>query len=283
MGIISSTYTGPIYDDTATTTETTGVETGMGQEAFLKMFLAQVTNQNPLDPMDNTEFTAQLAQFSSLEQLQLINENLGSLSTLETVMNRTSALSYLGKEVIFSGGAVPVVDGVAGKVTFDLESDAAELRATIYDANGDLVADLDAGAMEAGSNTFQWDGTDYDGDKVEDGAYVIRLTAYDSDGQTVSISNKLIRATVTGYQVGDDGKDYLLIGDTALGLNDVLAVNATTTTTTTSTSNNSTKDLVDYLNSLTSDESDTADLEEGSMSDFLNALVTAGSLAAALL
>ena len=174
MSIVSSTYTGAVYDDTTTTTDTTGIDTGMGMDAFLTMFLAQVTNQNPLDPMDNTEFTAQLAQFSSLEQLTEINESLESLSTLETVMNRTTALSYLGKEVSFEGDVVPVVDGEAGKITFDLE-EAAEVRASIYDSSGNFVADVGVGDLEAGSHTFQWDGTDYNGDTVADGAYTVNL------------------------------------------------------------------------------------------------------------
>ena len=279
MSTVSSTYTGTLYDDSTTTTKTTGIETGMGQDAFLKMFLAQVTNQNPLDPMDNTEFTAQLAQFSSLEQLQQINESLESLSSLETVMNRTSALSYLGKEVTFEGDVIPVANGQAAKVTFDLEA-AAEVRATIYDSEGNLVADVDVGELDAGSHTFKWDGTDYNGDAVADGAYTIRLNAYDEDGYTVAISNEKIVAKVTGYQPGEDGEDYLLIGTTALSLDDVLSVNATETTTATTSS---TEDLVEYLNSLTAGETDAADLEEGSMSDFLKALATAGTLAAALL
>ena len=96
----------------------------------------------------------------------------------------------------------------------------------------------------------------------------------------MAISNQKIVAKVTGYQPGDDGEDYLLIGDTALSVDDVLSVHTTSNTT---SSDASTEDLVEYLNSLTTGESDSADLEEGSMSDFLKALATAGSLAAALL
>ncbi|MBA4357939.1 MAG: flagellar hook capping protein [Desulfovibrio sp.] len=207
----------------SSTTSKTGTASGMGQEAFLKMFMAQMTNQNPLDPMDNTEFTAQLAQFSSLEQLTKISKSMEGLSSLQDTMTQTQVLGYLGKEVTMSGNQLTVSDGQAGKASFTLASNA-NVKAIITDSTGAVVASKSLGSLSAGSRTFQWDGTNDSGAAVADGTYTVSIQATDNSGASVKVSDLAVSGVVTGYRKGSDGKTYLLVGTAELPLTSVTSV-----------------------------------------------------------
>ena len=222
--MIPATYTDPIYNpDTAKTAEVTGPASGQGQDAFLKMFMAQMTHQDPLDPMDNTEFTAQLAQFSSLEQLTKIAQSMEGIERLEQSMQETQLLSYIGKEVTISGNQISVSDGVAGGVRFNLAGNAG-VRAVITSVDGKIVADEDLGWLSAGSHDFRWNGQDLTGHSVPDGTYSVSFVATDAQGKAVKVGDMQISGLVTGYTKDTSGKFYLLLGDTPVPLSKVLSV-----------------------------------------------------------
>ncbi len=249
--MISPTYTGEIYDSsTSTTTTTTGVESGMGQEAFLKMFMAQMTNQNPLDPMDNTEFTAQLAQFSSLEQLTAMNEKLDGLAALQTSFQEVQVANYLGKEVLAYGNQMPVTDGQAGSTYFNLAS-SANVQVIVTNEDGQTVLDKDLGTMGAGEQEWTWDGLTSYGQTVPDGVYTINIIATDTDGNAVTINSQYVSGIVTGFQWDSDGNMQLLGSGSAISLSDVVAVRVPKTSSTTDTSSSeSTTDTSEGINSL---------------------------------
>ncbi|MDR1397441.1 MAG: flagellar hook assembly protein FlgD [Desulfarculales bacterium] len=212
-----------LYTETETTIKDTGTETGMGQDAFMKMFLAQMTNQNPLDPMDNTDFTAQLAQFSSLEKLTLIADSLAGFGRLEEAYAKTQALSYLGREVTVSGGTMPLIGGYSNSVLFNVDS-PAYVYMRITDPNGQVVANRDLG-LKAQDITHEvtWDGLSDDGKLLADGAYKVSLYAYDANGSSISVKNQQVTGIVTGYESAN-GKDYLLLGDAAVEISKVINV-----------------------------------------------------------
>ena len=271
--MISTTYTGEIYDATTAAEVTqTDSDSALGQEAFLKMFLAQVTNQNPLDPMDNTEYTAQLAVFSQLEQLTKIAGSVEGIDDLSQAIGQNAALGYLGKEVTLDGNLLPVSDGYVGTVDYSLAS-ACTVRAVITDENGDTVAEVDLGTQDAGAHQFIWDGTTTAGQAVPDGVYQVYLTGYDPQGDVVEAEDLTVTGLVTGYQKDSDGTQYLLLGEAALPLSDVISVRQPTSTS----SGDTNSSFADWAESQSSEEDD------GSISSFLENLVTLGGLAAALL
>ncbi len=251
----------------STSTKATGIASGMGQDAFLKMFMAQMTNQNPLDPMDNTQFTAQLAQFSSLEQLTQINTNLKSLTSLTDAINQTQALSYLGKDVTVSGNQLTVNSGAAGKTTFSLAQNA-EAKATISDSSGKVVATRSLGYLYAGNQSFTWDGKYDDGTTAADGAYTISVTASDDNGASVKVGDLANTGRVTGFKKDSSGVTYLLSGGVVWAkLSDVVSVSESKTTSTDSA-------LADWLASQASSASSSAsDSSSQSFSDWLQSLV----------
>ena len=197
--------------------------TGLGQDAFLKMFMAQVTHQNPLDPMDNTEFTAQLATFSQLEQLTKIAKGVDGLGSLKDAMAANTAVSSLGKEVTLSGDVLPVAGGHVGEATYNLESDA-DVYIVISDATGAVVSEENVGRRAAGFQKFQWDGKTLSGSDAPDGAYKITIRAATADGAAVKVTDQTVSGLVTGYRKDEDGSLLLLLGEAALRMKDVLAV-----------------------------------------------------------
>ena len=212
-----------LYQETQSKLKETGTETGLGQDAFMKMFLAQMTNQNPLNPMDNTEFTAQLAQFSSLEKLTLIANSMEGLGRLEEAYAKTQALSYLGREVTVSGGVMPVLSGYSNSVLFEVDN-TAYVFMRITAPNGSIVANRDLGAKAPGIvHEVTWDGLDESGKPVADGAYRVSLYAYDANGNALAVKNQQVTGIVTGYEtVGNSS--YLLLGDAALPIDKIINV-----------------------------------------------------------
>jgi|Deesub1362A_J573_1020465.scaffolds.fasta_scaffold01907_2 flagellar basal-body rod modification protein FlgD len=254
-------------------------EMGMGMDAFLKMFMAQVTNQDPLNPMDNTEFTAQLATFSQLEQLIQIKEGVDKLAGMEQLVSQATAASYLGKEVTFEGDVLPVNDGYVGAVGFTLAQDA-QVTAMILDADGGLVTEVDLGWLQAGEQTFQWDGMTSYGQPVEDGAYTVTINAVDAQGNPVEVSDQTVTGLVTGYQKDDEGKVYLLLGEAALPLDKVLAVRQPSSQGAQATSSRA---QGEEFQALEQPPATGSGGDEASVLDALKKILTVGGLAAALL
>jgi flagellar basal-body rod modification protein FlgD len=240
---ISPTYTGQVYGSSTSSSTTstsssssttgTGKASAMGQDAFLKMFMAQLTHQDPLNPMDNTAFTAQLAQFSSLEQLTQINKNLTSLATLPDTMAQGQAINYLGKDVSVSGNTLLATDDQVSSASYTLAG-AASVKAIVTDSTGKAVFSADLGQQTAGAHDYQWTGYTDAGQMAPNGSYTLNLVATDSQGNAVKISDKTTTARVTGYQKGSDGKGYLMVGSNLMPLSDVVAVKEPTTNTSSS-------------------------------------------------
>lgn len=158
----------------------------LGKDDFLKLLVTQLQYQDPLNPADSAQFTAQLAQFSSLEQLGNINDNLGGLQLSQTALNNSQAVNFIGKTVTSFGNSMQLTDGISGDLQFKLGADAKAVFMNIYDAAGNYVKTIESGALSAGEQTLNWDGTDQDGNKVYDGAYTFEVSAVDSDDNMVN-------------------------------------------------------------------------------------------------
>ncbi len=132
-------------------TQPTTAKDELGKEEFLKLFLSQLKAQDPLKPMDSTDFTAQLAQFSSLEQLFNTNETLENLFELQGTQVELQASSLIGKNVLADGSAVSIKEvGGGTDLNYLMEGDAVSVDVSIYDASGDLVKTISSAAQGAG-------------------------------------------------------------------------------------------------------------------------------------
>jgi len=202
----------------STTTSSTAAGGTLGKDSFMQLLVTQLQYQDPLNPMDNTEFTAQLAQFSQLESLENMSTTLETLSELQASMNNMQSVSFIGKTVNATGNTVEYT-GNAVELGYSLNDDATTVRVSIYDGNGTKVRTLESGSTAAGTQTMAWDGRDDDGNSLESGNYSYYVSAYDVDGNAVSATT-YASGTVTGVRY-ENGTTYLIIGDKEVTISDI--------------------------------------------------------------
>lgn len=178
----------------------TSGSTALGKDEFLTLMVEQLKNQDPMNPADATEFTAQLAQFSSLEQLFNVNDNLESMGNTSAEVQRLSALAMIGTEIVtnsseFKFGGDPI------KLGYDLDAPADSGSLYIRDAAGNNVGSFPLENMEAGTHFFEWDGTDGNGNTLIDGDYTLGVTAFNGDDAVAA--KPLLRSRVIGVDMAD--------------------------------------------------------------------------------
>jgi flagellar basal-body rod modification protein FlgD len=163
----------------------------LGQEAFLKLLVAQLKNQDPLNPQQNHEFVAQLAQFSSLEQSIGMNDRLDALALQNQGMQNSQIVNLVGKEVTVTGDIVTLKgQGASVPISFTLDDAATESTVLIRDASGRTVRTLSVAAKSAGTVTVQWNGQSDSGNPQPAGPYKVTVTATNADGGPVSLTQQ---------------------------------------------------------------------------------------------
>lgn len=149
----------------------------LGENDFLTMMMAQLKNQDPLNPMDNTAFVAQLAQFSQVSGIQNLNTTMTSLSQNMTSNQALQASSLIGKQVYVptSTAVYGGTGSLSGQITVPQATSAVNVA--ISDSNGNVVKNMTLGSQAAGTTPFTWDGTDNLGNQVSAGNYTVAVTA----------------------------------------------------------------------------------------------------------
>jgi flagellar basal-body rod modification protein FlgD len=161
-----NTKSGTTSTDSATST----------QDRFLKMLVAQLQNQDPLNPMDNAEITSQMAQLSTVTGIDKLNETLLALSNSMALGQSVTATSMIGHGVLVEGSALNLVNGsaVGG---MQLTQAADSVTVTIKDSSGNIVNKLQFGAQDAGVLPFSWNGETSTGATAADGKYTFSVEA----------------------------------------------------------------------------------------------------------
>jgi flagellar basal-body rod modification protein FlgD len=200
-------------EESATKTTDENKGTGeLGKNDFLTLLLAELKNQDPLNPADNTEFVAQLAQFSSLEQLTSMNtsleDNLASNTSMSEAITNAMIINYFGKEVTAETSSF-VFDGDSAKLNFNLDTAAVGGTIKVYDADGNVIQTSTLPIMEAGANTIEWDGLTTSGGTADKGIYTYILSMTDINGDTVEYTQNYT-GVVSGISY-KDGKPNLNI------------------------------------------------------------------------
>lgn len=198
----------------------------LGKDDFLKMLVTQLHYQDPLNPMKSTEFSAQLAQFSSLEQLQNIDKSLQqSLDAnymLTTSINNTLAANLIGKQVRAYGNRLYLGESKQANVHFDLSADAKNVQIEILDENDQVRRTITLDNLKAGEHSWVWDGKDKSGVTLPTGEYRFRVEATDSEGQAVSVEN-YISGSISGVRYSNNGA-VLMIGNLTVNMSDVYEI-----------------------------------------------------------
>lgn len=190
-------------------------------DTFLNILTTQLKNQNPLEPLDTNEFTAQLVQFTSVEQQLKTNEFLETLMLSSQNSAKTDAVSYIGKEVTSSGRTGELTDSKAVFWAYSADANAANATVTIKDSSGQTVY-TQTGPISAGPGTFRWDGKGSDGNVKPNGVYTIDIAGKDANGKDVKISTASIGLVTAVDFTGDI--PVLTVGSRRVTITDVTDV-----------------------------------------------------------
>ena len=196
----------------------------LGRNEFMELMLAQLKNQNPLEPQDNGEFISQLAQFSSLEEMQSLS---GSVDDVVSQFRSTQALqasAMVGRTVLAPSNYG--VLGAEGEISGNIEVPATTsgLRVSIENEAGERVRQIDLGAQQPGVTGFRWDGQDGNGNTLPPGRYKVVAEASYPDGQQQL--GTMVSANVDSVSLGQGGSVTLnLAGMGSIALSDVQQIN----------------------------------------------------------
>jgi flagellar basal-body rod modification protein FlgD len=172
-------------------TQAVGGNQSLGQDAFLKLLVAQLQNQDPLNPQENYEFVAQLAQFSSLEQSVGINDRLDQLALQNVGLQNSQVVALVGKQATVKGDIVTLSgQGAIVPITFKIDSAANETSAVIRDSAGRSVRTLTTGPRSSGNVTVQWNGLDDNGIPQPAGAYQVTASARNSADAPIPVTQQ---------------------------------------------------------------------------------------------
>lgn len=202
----------------------TGSLTGasnLGKDDFLLLLVTQLQNQDPLNPQDPTEFTSQLAQYSSLEQLFTVNDQLQQLGTTNGNVVQMTALGLMGQNVVVQADSF-TLGSDSMTLGYKLSNNVDEAQLAIQDANGKTVATLDGSALSSGEHFMTWDGKDSTGATLPAGEYQLKLLTK-LDGASTDSGTPLIKTAVTGVDL-NGGSSTLVTGAGEYSLGKVSSV-----------------------------------------------------------
>lgn len=183
----------------------------LGKQDFLNLLMAQVTHQNPLNPMDSQGMMDQLTSMGSLEQLINLNKQMGKFNTTQAEIARSNAYSFLDKDVTVKGGMAHVTSGTSPELQFQLPREAASVYVFVTDEQGSPVRKMDLGQVGRGSHSVPWNARDEDGNLVKDGAYRFTVAAQSAESQSISVE-LLMRGKVSGVRFVDGRPVVLMNG-----------------------------------------------------------------------
>lgn len=193
-----------------------------GQDAFMKLLVAELKHQDPMDPVKNRDLVAQLATLTSVQKLTAIDEKLGGLQqgTLEGASLQSANL--IGKTVTARTNSLTVNSLGVSAGGYGLPKAASTVKVSIVDGAGEVVRTIDANDQSAGNKTFQWDGKDVNGRRLPNGKYRFEVTATDSDGARI-VPTTEVSGLVSEVRYSN-GAPEVVVGNVHVGLSDVTSV-----------------------------------------------------------
>ncbi len=221
MSYIQDITTATELSSTGTLTSTVESDDIMGKEDFLTLLVAQLQNQDPLNPDDPTEFTSQLAEFSSLEQLYNINDSMESLAAASANSDQLSSLQTIGKDVAYYESEFSF-EGESVEIGYQLDGDAEEV--TLYlQQNGTTIKTIEATELTAGNHYITWDGLNDNGEAAATGTYEIVLSAQATEGASIA-ATPIIKSEVTGVDLSGANGGTLLTEAGEIGFSQILGI-----------------------------------------------------------
>ena len=197
-----------------------GAHNQMGKDEFLKLLTFQLQNQDPMNPMDQSKMTGELAQFSQLEQLSNLNKKFEDVNKTKAIEDKFYAASFVGKKIVTTGSTINLKNsGDSGDVLFKLDGDASKVMVRILDEKNNVMGEIWRDGMSQGSHQVTWDGVALDGSPAVKGTYKAQVKAWDNVGNQV-----MTRTEATGLVQSvtfDEGEPVLTVNGQKVYLRDV--------------------------------------------------------------
>jgi flagellar basal-body rod modification protein FlgD len=164
-----------------------GASNVMNKDDFLKLFVEQLKNQDPMNPMENYEVASQLAQYSSLEQLVNVNDNFKKFLDLTSMNAYFQGVNLIGKNIEYSGDKIDFNPEKESDVDikFKLDESAPKINVNIYDEDDKYIKSLTLENVSAGDNSVKWDGKDSQGKQVAKGLYKYEIIGFNAEGEQI--------------------------------------------------------------------------------------------------
>ncbi len=208
MAITSPTTSGNLasitkYSDVVNQSKNSAINNNMDQQAFLKLFTTQLKNQNPLDPMKNENFVAQLAQFSQLEATTNMATTLKDYVSSTSGERMLASASLIGKKVAVPGAPAVLSGGQPISASVQLDQGADGMVVNVLNSKGEVVRTAQYGPQTAGTVSMTWDGLDQAGNALPDGSYQFRASAV-VQGQNTNPDVAVYATVQSVVQTGTD-------------------------------------------------------------------------------
>ena len=222
QGTTNASAAAATNSSSSSSSSSSGGLNALGEQDFLTMLVAQLQNQDPLNPSDPTNFTAELAQFSSLEQLTNLNTNMTSMLTNS---NTSTAMGMIGSVVSYPGNSFTYSGSNSVNVGYKLSGAASAVQVTITNSSGNVVKTINGTDLAEGDHVLSWNGQDQYGNAQSAGTYTISVQATGASGATIT-SSPLVTSLVTGVDMTTAGSGAATLNTQAgdVALSNVLGV-----------------------------------------------------------
>lgn len=176
------------------------IDKKLGQEEFLELMMAQLKNQDPMEPMDNGQFLGQMAQFSTVTGIEGMQQSLDSLTSTYAAGQTLQSTQLVGQEVLIEDSSLELAESGATGGSFELEASSGEVMLDIADSNGSIVRQVDLGQFASGRHAFSWDGLNDAGERLPPGTYSAQVSAQQGDAYTAAsvFSSRIIESVEFG-------------------------------------------------------------------------------------
>ena len=183
----------------------------LGKDDFLRIMITQMKHQDPTSPFKAEQYATQLAQFTSVEQLQNLNQQMAKMTTANQPLERLAMTNMIGKVVTIDRERFVHNENVASPFQYVLPETAKSVSLNIISEAGESVFSSDLGAVKEGDHTYTWDGVKNNGQAAKSGNYFFRIEAKDASGKSIALETRG-QAKVVG--VSFEGQEpVLLVGD----------------------------------------------------------------------
>lgn len=191
------------------------------QEDFLNLLVTQMQFQDPMNPLDNYQMAAQLAQLGTIEGINTLTQSIDVMNAYQAATAHLQVVGLIGKKVEAVGDRLIVNQGSPAEGSYQL-SRAGRVTIEVYDSNGNLVKTLEEGMKDATKQKFSWDGLNQSGQRVPDGTYSFKVKALDTQGDPIPVSTGMM-GVVTGISF-ENGITYVTIGSEKVTLSSIFAI-----------------------------------------------------------